>query len=49
MVATLVMWPGPFEQTFVLPLPGACIENLCKIGAVVQDKKSFEILMDMQS
>ena len=42
MAAILVMWPGPFEQTFVHPSQGGSIWNLASIGPVVSDEKMFE-------
>ena len=42
MVAILVMWPGPFEQTFVPPSQGGSIWNLASIGPVVSEEKMFE-------
>ena len=44
MAAILVMWPGPFEQLFVPPIPGDYIWNLVTIGPVVSEEKSFEIV-----
>ena len=44
MAAILVMWPGPFEQLFVLPIPGGYIWNFVTIGLVVSEEKSFEIV-----
>ena len=44
MVAILVMWPEPFEQLFVPPIPGGYIWNLVTIGTVVSEEKSFEIV-----
>ena len=44
MVAILVMWPRPFEQLLVPKVPGGCIWNLVKIGPVVLEEKSFEIV-----
>ena len=38
VAAILVMWPGPFEQTFV----PASIWNLSSIGPVVSGEKMFE-------
>ena len=38
MAAILVMWPGPFEQTFVPPSHGDPIWNLASIGPVVFEK-----------
>ena len=32
MAASLVMWPGPFEQTYVPPSQGGSIWNLASIG-----------------
>ena len=42
MAAILVMWPGPFEQTFVLPSHGDSIWNLASIGQVVSEEKMFK-------
>ena len=42
MVAILVMWPGPFEQTFIPPSHGDSIWNLASIGPVVSEKKTFK-------
>ena len=39
MAAILVMWPGPFEQTFVPPSQGGFIWNLTSIGPVVSEEK----------
>ena len=44
MAAILVMWPEPFEQLFVPPIPGGYIWNLVRIGPVVSEEKSFEIV-----
>ena len=44
MAAILVMWPEPFEQLFVPPIPGGYIWNLVTIGLVVSEEKSFEIV-----
>ena len=38
MAAILVMWPGPFEQTFVPPSHGESIWNLASIGPVVSEE-----------
>ena len=38
MAAILVMWPGPFEQTFVPPSQGGSIWILASIGPVVSEK-----------
>ena len=42
MVATLVMWPGPFEQTFVPPFHRSSIWNLTLIGPAVSEEKVFK-------
>ena len=42
VAAILVMWPGPFEQTFVPPSLGVSIWNLSSIGPVVSEEKMFE-------
>ena len=42
VAAILVMWPRPFEQTFVPPSLGASIWNLSSIGPVVSEEKMFE-------
>ena len=42
MAAILVMWPGPFEQTFVPPSQGGSKWNLALIGPVVSEEKMFE-------
>ena len=39
MAANLVMWPEPFEQTFVPPSHGGSIWNLASIGPVASDEK----------
>ena len=39
MAAILVMWPGPFEQTFIPPSHGDSIWNLASIGPVVSEEK----------
>ena len=44
VVAILVMWPGPFEQTFVPASLGVSICNLNLIGPVVSVEKMFEIV-----
>ena len=41
MAAILVMWPEPFEQTFVPASQGVSIWNLSSIGPVVSEKKMF--------
>ena len=42
MVATLDMWPGPFEETFVPPSEGGSTWNLALIGPLVSEEKMFE-------
>ena len=42
MAAILVIWPGPFEQTFVPPSQGGSTWKLSSIDPVVSDEKSFE-------
>ena len=42
MVAILVRWPRPREQTFVLSSHWGSIWNLDSIGPVVLEKKIFE-------
>ena len=42
MAAFLVMWPGPFEQTFVPLFLGGSIWNMTLIGPVVSEEKMFE-------
>ena len=42
MVAILVIWPGPFEQTFAPLFHGGSIWNLASIGPVVSEKKMFK-------
>ena len=42
MAAILVMWPGPFEQTFVPPSHVDSIWNLASIGPVVSEEKMFK-------
>ena len=39
MATILVMWPGPFEQTFIPPSHGGSIWNLTLIGQAVSEKK----------
>ena len=38
----LVMWPGPFEQTFVSSSLGVSISHLSSIGPVASKKELFE-------
>ena len=38
MAAILVVWPGPFEQTFVPPSQGGSTWNLASIGQVVSEE-----------
>ena len=42
MAAILVVWPGPFEHTFVPPSHGDSIWNLASIGPVVSEEKMFK-------
>ena len=42
MVAILVMWPKPFEQTFVPPSQGDSTWNLASISQVVIEEKKFK-------
>ena len=42
MTAIMVMWPGPFEQTLILPSHGGSIWNLTLIGQAVSEEKMFE-------
>ena len=42
MAAILVMWPGPFEQTFLPPPHRSSIWNLTLIGSVVSYEKMFK-------
>ena len=42
MAAILVMWPGPFEQTFFPPSHGGSIWNLASIDPVDSEEKMFE-------
>ena len=42
MATILVMWPGPFEQTFVPPSHGDSIQNLVSIGPVDSVEKMFK-------
>ena len=44
VAAILVMWPEPFEQTFVPASKGVSICNLNLIGPVVSEEKMFEIV-----
>ena len=41
MAAILIMWPGPFEQTFVPPSYRSSIWNLTLLGPVVYEEKMF--------
>ena len=41
MAASLVMWPGPFEQIFVPLSYGGSIWNLGLIGPVDSEEKMF--------
>ena len=42
MVASLVMWPGPFEYAFVPPFHGRSTWNLASNGLVVIKEKKFK-------
>ena len=42
MAAILVMWLGPFEQTFVPPSHADTIWNLASIGPVLSEEKMFK-------
>ena len=42
MAAILVMWPGPFEQTFVPPSHGDSIWYLASIRPMVSEEKMFK-------
>ena len=42
MAAIMVMWPRPFEQTFVPPSRGGSIWNLTLIGQAVSEKNLFK-------
>ena len=42
MVAILVMWPGPSEQTFIPPSHEDSKWNLASIGPVVSEEKMFK-------
>ena len=42
VAAILVMWPGPFEQTFVPPSSGGSTWNLTLIGRAVSEEKMFK-------
>ena len=49
IAAIMVMWPGPFEQTFVSPSHGDSIWNLSSIGPVVPEEKMFKSVDDRQT
>ena len=42
MAAILVMWPGLFDQTFVLPSHGDGIWNLASVWPVVSEEKMLK-------
>ena len=42
LAAILVIWPEPFEQTFVFASLGVSISNLTLIRPVVSEEKMFE-------
>ena len=44
MVAILVMWPGPFEQTFIPPSHGDSMWNLASMVSV--EKMSVDRQME---
>ena len=46
MMAILVMCPGPFEQTFVLPSQGGSIWSSTLIGRAVSEGKMFKSVDD---
>ena len=46
MVAILVIWPGPFEQTFVSLSLGGSIWNLTFIGQAISEEKMFKSVDD---
>ena len=49
MAAISVMWPGPFEQIFVLLKQGGSIWNFASIGTVVSEMKMFENVDNIQT
>ena len=49
MAAVLVMWPGPFEKTFISPSHGDSIRNLALIGPVVSEEKMFKSMDDKRT
>ena len=42
MAAILVMWPRPFEQTFILPFHEGSTWNLASIGLAISKENKFE-------
>ena len=42
MAVILVMWPGPFGQTFVSPSYGGTISNLTLISEAISEEKMFK-------
>ena len=46
LAALLVMWPRPFEQTFVLLSHRGSIWNLTLIGPAVTEEKMFKSVDD---
>ena len=42
LAAIMVMWPGPFEQTFVPSSHEGSIWNLTLIGQAVSEEKMFK-------
>ena len=48
MAAILVMWPGPFEYTFIPQPHGDSIWNLASIGPVVLRRRCLKSVDDGQ-
>ena len=42
IMAILVMWPGPFEQTFIPPSQSGSTWHLASVGLLVIEKKKFK-------
>ena len=42
MTAIFIMWPGPFDQTFVPASYGDSTWNLASIGPMVSEEKMFK-------
>ena len=49
MTAILVMWPGPFEQIFIIPSHGDSIRNLASIGPEVSEERMFKSVDNRQT